>query len=69
MKIHKSKYTHSSKLYVKNDPDQLPRHCVGVLFTPAGTLYELKHPHHQSDFYYEFEVNSAEDIEVKLGLN
>lgn len=56
-------------MYVKNDPEQLPYHCVAVSFTHSGVGYDLKHPVRGVEFYYEFEVDSAESIEAKLGLN
>lgn len=69
MHTYKSKYKYKQTLFVKNDPDQLPYHCVAVSFTPSGVGYDLKHPVRGVEFYYEFEVDSAESIEVKLGMN
>lgn len=65
----KSKYKPGQTLYVKNDAQQLPRHCVGVSKMIQGVGYELKHPNTGIEFYYEFEVDSAESLEVKLGMN
>jgi len=65
----KSKYKVGQTLYVKNDKEQLPRHCISVNFMPFGVGYELKHPQSGVEFYYEFEVQTDMDVEMKYVNN
>lgn len=69
MNNYKSKFRPTQTLYVKKDPEQTPYDCVAVIFSPNGIMYELQHCNGATIVFYEYQVDSAESIEAKLGMN
>jgi hypothetical protein len=65
---YKSKYTFADKVYVKTDPDQIPRFIVSVNFSTGQVAYQVKCLDIVS-FHYEFELDSDMDLEVKFNCN
>ena len=67
MYSHITTYSFGDIVYLKTDPDQLPRMVVGLTVRPTGILYELSHGATGSD-HYEIEISPTPDLNLKMGI-
>ena len=68
MNSHNTKYTHGDVVYLRTDPDQLPRMVTSISIYPSGVTYNLSHCVANSD-HYEMEITSEPNQSVKLGIS
>lgn len=67
MHINYSSYTFGDIVYLKTDPEQMPRMVLSITFRPTGILYELGYGPDSSD-HYDIEISSVKDEVIRLGL-
>jgi hypothetical protein len=64
---HITTYTFGQIVYLKTDPEQLPRMVISIRLLVTGNMYELGQGPTSSD-HYEIEISQLPDLNLKMGI-
>ena len=64
---HTTTYSFGQIVYLKTDPEQMPRMVVSIWLRPSGNMYELGQGAGSSD-HYEIEISQLPDLNLKMGI-